>query len=100
MYGELQKLPAPMRYEPEFAPQRPDTGSREFTVEKPEDGVFVIDAPWLERILDGSNVDDWESLQYFQRQLESTGVLENLQALGVQENDTIKIGDYEFDYVF
>lgn len=100
VYGELQKLPAPVRYEPEYVPQKPETGSRTFTAEKLADGVFAIDAPWLERILDGSDMDDWESLQYFQRQLESGGVLEKLQQLGVQENDTIKIGDYEFDYVF
>lgn len=69
-------------------------------MENPEKGVFTIDAPWLERILAGSDVDDWESLQYFQRQLDVNGVLEKLQEMGVEENDTIKIGEYEFDYVF
>ncbi len=68
--------------------------------EKLADGVFAVHAPWLERILAGSNVDDWESLQYFQRQLDTAGVLDKLVELGVQENDTIKIGEYEFDYVF
>ena len=47
-----------------------------------------------------SNVDDYESLQYFQRQLGDSGILNDLVAQGVQEDDTIKIGEYEFDYVY
>ena len=48
----------------------------------------------------GSNVDDYESLQFFQRQLGESGILDALVAKGVQENDTILIGDYQFDYIF
>ena len=59
-----------------------------------------MDAPWLERILEGSDVEDYESLQYFQRQLGESGVLDELVRRGVQEDDTIKIGEFEFDYVF
>ena len=61
---------------------------------------FEVQAPWLERILAGSDMDDYESLQYFQRQLADSGVLEKLLELGVEEDDTIRIGEYEFDYVF
>ena len=43
---------------------------------------------------------DYESLQFFQRQLADHGVLEKLIALGVQEDDTIRIGEFEFDYIF
>ena len=56
--------------------------------------------PWLEYILAGSNVDDYESLQYFQRQLDESGILDALVQKGVQENDTILIGEYQFDYIF
>ena len=59
-----------------------------------------MDAPWLERILEGSNVEDYESLQYFQTQLADFGVLDKLVELGVQEGDTVRIGEYEFDYLF
>ena len=45
-------------------------------------------------------MDDYESLQYFQRQLGDSGILNDLVAQGVQEDDTIKIGEYEFDYIF
>ncbi len=100
VYTELQKLPPPAQYQPNYVKAEAVVLPRSFTVRKEEEGVFSIQAQWLERILDGSDMDDFESLQYFQRQLEQEGVLEKLLALGVQENDTIRIGDYEFDYVF
>lgn len=100
VYTQLQKLPPVAVFLPDYIPPEPKGTPRSFTVEKQTEGVYRVEAQWLERILDGSNVDDWESLMYFQRQLESGGVLDELKKQGVQENDTIKIGDYEFDYVF
>ena len=71
-----------------------------FTVARTGAHEFSVDAPWLERILAGTNVDDYESLQYFQTQLGDSGLLDELVRQGVEENDTIKIGEYEFDYVY
>ena len=59
-----------------------------------------MEAPWLERILEGSDVEDYESLQYFQRALADNGVLDELIRQGVEEDDTICIGEFQFDYVF
>ena len=101
VYERLQKLPPVAVYKPEFV--RPDPHAedpRAFTVTHADDGAWEIDAPWLERILEGSNIEDYESLQYFQRQLADAGVLEKLVDLGVKEDDTIRIGPFEFDYVF
>lgn len=102
IYGELQKLPLPQTFEPEYnldAVQAREL-TRAFTVQKDEDGSYSVQAQWLERILEGSDMDDYESLQYFQRQLDSGGVLAELQKLGVQEGDTVHVGDFEFEYVF
>ena len=87
-------------FEAEYVPQAVPVGERTYTIEKTGEHEFSIDAPWLERILAGSDVDDYESLQYFQRQLGDSGILNDLVAQGVQEDDTIKIGEYEFDYIF
>ena len=57
-------------------------------------------APWRVRSLEVSDVEYYESLQYFQRQLADAGVLQKLIELGVEENDTICIGEFQFDYVF
>ena len=43
--------------------------------------------------------EDYESLQYMQRVLRSSGVLDKLEEMGVQEGDTVSILGFEFDYV-
>ena len=101
VYNRLQDLPPIKVYEPEY--KRPDKSAlptRPFTVTRTGEHEFTVDAPWLERILAGTNVEDYESLQYFQTQLGDSGILDKLVAEGVEEDDTIKIGEYEFDYLY
>ena len=101
VYSRLKDLPPVKVYEAEY--KRPDKNAqptRPFTVERTGDHEFTVDAPWLERILAGTNVEDYESLQYFQTQLGDSGILDELVAQGVEEEDTIKIGEYEFDYLY
>lgn len=101
VYNRLKELPPVRVFEPEYV--RPDKSAqptRPFTVQRTGDHEFTVDAPWLERILAGTNVEDYESLQYFQTQLGDSGILDELVRLGVEEDDTIKIGEYEFDYVY
>ncbi len=62
--------------------------------------MWSIDAPWLEYILAGSNVDDYESLQYFRASAGRERHPDRTGGKGVQENDTILIGEYQFDYIF
>ena len=96
----LDKLPPVKRYEPEPAPEpaQPEGGARAFEI-KVENGVYEIVAPWVERILRDVNPDDYESLQYFQRALASSGIIAALKAAGVQDGDTVRAGGMEFDYV-
>ncbi len=101
VYNKLKELPPTKVYEPEYV--KPDPAlqdARAFEITKEADNYFRIDAPFLVRILEGADVDDYESLQYFQRQLSECGIIEKLIEMGVQENDTICIDDFEFDYVF
>ena len=94
------EAPAVPVFAPEYRKPEAKAGGREFTIKRMEAHVWSVDAPWLEYILAGSNVDDYESLQYFQRQLGESGILDALVQKGVQENDTILIGEYQFDYIF
>ncbi len=100
VFSKLQQLPPVKMYEPEFVKLNTDLQPGEFKITKEDEHVFRIDAPFLVRILEGADVDDYESLQYFQLRLADSGVIEKLVEMGVQENDTIKIDDFEFDYVF
>jgi GTP-binding protein len=45
------------------------------------------------------NFDDYESLNYFQRVLQDSGLFEMLEARGGQDGDTVSIYEFEFDYV-
>ena len=98
--AELQKLPPVRRYEPEAAPAidylKPD--KRAFTL-KVEQGVYIVEAPWLLKVLEGVDPDDYESLQYFQRVLQSSGIIDALKTAGVRDGDTVSVYDIEFEYL-
>ena len=100
VYNRLKDIPPVPVFAPEYKKPEPKANDRAFEIQRMEAHVWSIDAPWLEYILAGSNVDDYESLQYFQRQLDESGILTELVEKGVQENDTILIGEYQFDYIF
>ena len=71
---------------------------REFTLTV-EDGVYIIEARWLLKIMETINPDEYDSLQYFQRVLRSSGILDALEEAGIQPGDTVSIYDFEFDYI-
>ncbi len=64
-----------------------------------QDGVYIVEADWLYRILCKTDLDDYESLQYFQRVIQERGVIDALIKKGITEGDTVSIYDLEFDYV-
>lgn len=98
--AELHKLPPIKVYEPEPEPIEDYTEpkNREFSL-RVEQGVYIIEAPWLLKILDDVNPDDYESLQYFQRVLQSSGIIDALVKAGVTDGDTVSVYDIEFEYV-
>ena len=96
----VQKLPPIKRYEPEARPEPEleETDARAFTIHMDGD-KYVIEAEWLLKILETVDPDDYESLQYFQRVLQSSGIIDKLEQMGVAEGDTVCVYDIEFDYV-
>ena len=64
-----------------------------------QDGVYFVKAPWLLKIMNTIDFDETESLQYFQRVLIQTGVIDALRDAGCQEGDTVDLYDLEFDFV-
>ena len=99
--AELAKLPPIVRYEPEPITEEERlkaTRRNQFTVEV-VDGVYVVKADWLANALTGVNMEDYESLQYFQRVLIQSGIIKKLEDMGINEGDTVSILDFEFEYV-
>ncbi len=64
-----------------------------------EDGVYFVEADWLYDILRVVNMDDYSSLQYFQRVLQTSGIIDKLEQMGINEGDTVAIFDFEFEYM-
>ncbi len=98
--AKLAALPAIKKYEKEEIPAEffEKNKSGKFTVTV-EDDVYFVEADWLLKILQRTDLDDYESLQYFQRVLHSSGIIDALVEKGIQEGDTVSIYDLEFDYV-
>ena len=98
--AKLASLPAIKKYEKEEIPAEffEKNKSGKFTVTV-EDDVYFVEADWLLKILQRTDLDDYESLQYFQRVLHSSGIIDALVEKGIQEGDTVSIYDLEFDYV-
>ena len=100
IWNKLQTLPPIKRYETEAIPvemfeKAQDKG---FTITV-RDNVYFVEAEWLLKILQRCDLDDYESLQYFQRILVSSGIIDALHERGIQEGDTVSIYDLEFDFV-
>ncbi len=64
-----------------------------------ENGVYYVEADWLWDVLRSCNMDDYSSLQYFQRVLRSSGIIDKLEQMGIKEGDTVNIFDFEFDFI-
>lgn len=96
----LSTLPPVKRFESEEIPVEfiAKQSNNGFTVTV-EDGVYIVEADWLYRILCKTDLDDYESLQYFQRVLQQRGIIDALIEKGICEGDTVSIYDLEFDYV-
>jgi len=70
----------------------------QFTIKK-ENGIFIVDGPGVQKIMRRVNLEDNESLYYFQRCLDELGVNKALKEAGVKDGDTVKVVDYELDWI-
>ena len=69
----------------------------EFTITK-EDGIWVVDGPGVQRIMRKVNLEDNESMHYFQKCLDDLGVNNALKEAGVKEGDTVRVVDWELEW--
>ncbi len=98
--AKLATLPPIKQYEAEEIPlevleKKKDRGFK-VTV---EDDMYFVEAEWLIPILNQIDLDDYESLQYLQRVLNSSGINQELINRGIEDGDTVVLYDIEFEYV-
>ena len=71
---------------------------RDINIDVDEDGVFVLTGKQLRKIFDSTNFNDTGSLRYLYKYIESKGVFDQLIEEGLEDGDTVKVFDYEFEY--
>jgi GTP-binding protein len=100
VYERVKNLPEPVLFSPDQNITIYRTEEREQFTVNIDNGVYVVDGPWISKLLRGINFNDSESLRYFQRSIRQKGVIEALVEKGIKEGDTVRIGkDMEFEYI-
>ena len=101
IFHKLEQLPPIKRFEVNYVPVMPekDEDKWKFEINVDEDGVYVVEADWLVKVLGMVNLEDEESLGYFQRVLRQSGIIDRLEEMGINEGDTVSILNFEFDYI-
>ena len=95
----LSTLPPVTVYEPEYVP-RPATvdTSAPLDIQRADDGTWLIDGPWLQRLMGNVNFSDYESRMWFDKQLRDAGLFQQLEDMGIQDGDIVSLYDWEFEY--
>ena len=99
--AELAKLPPIKKYEAEPKPLEDLTikKKRDFTIRVCDGVYFVENCEGIMEIMNTIDPDDYESLQYFERVLRSSGIITALENAGIKQGDTVSVYDIEFEFV-
>ncbi len=71
---------------------------REVYTSRADDGAYVLEGQQLKKIFDSTNFNDMGSLRYLYKYIEKSGAIDKFLEMGLEEGDTIRIGDFEFEY--
>ena len=95
----LAELPDTVVFEADYVPEKTvEKKDHDFTVQK-IDGEFCVEGEFIRKIMAGINFSDGESIAYFEMILRNNGVMEELEEMGIQEGDTVRIYEFGFEYV-
>jgi GTP-binding protein len=82
----------------DFEKDQEDPDYREIYASK-KGNEYILEGKQLRKIFNSTNFNDFGSLRYLYKYIEKNGGIEQLKELGLQEGDTIKVFDFEFEYV-
>ena len=88
-------------FEQEFFPEDAlMTENLPYTITRDEEdsSIFIVEGPKIEKMLGYTNLDSEKGFAFFQRFLKEGGILEELEAAGIQEGDTVRMYGFDFDY--
>ena len=62
------------------------------------DDTWVVEAPWLQRLMANVNFGDYESRNWFDQKLRQSGLFDKLESMGIKDGDIVSLYDLEFEY--
>ena len=88
----------PIIYEQEFFPELHFLNNDAYTITRADDGAFELEGPKIEKMLGYTNIDSEKGFLFFQRFLKEQGILKELEKMGIEDGDTVRMYGMEFDY--
>ena len=97
---QLNKLDTPdVIFEQEFFPEDELIYiDLPYTIELDKEGAYVISGPKIDKMLGYTNLDSERGFAFFQKFLKDSGIINQLEEMGIEEGDTVRIYDLQFDY--
>ena len=97
---QLNKLDTPdVIFEQEFFPENELIyEDLPYTIELDKEGAYVIEGPKIDKMLGYTNIDSERGFAFFQKFLKDSGIIDQLEEMGIEEGDTVRIYDLQFDY--
>jgi GTP-binding protein len=102
----LEELPPLTVYESEVSAEeqairsaKGGAANKETLISRADNGTFIVEGEWLYNLVGQTNFEDYESLNFFQRVLQKSGVFDMLEERGCRDGDSVSIYDFEFDFV-
>lgn len=89
----------PIVFAKEFFPESLEVSTEPYFVEyDEEEDVYVVEGPRIEKMLGYTNIDSEKGFEFFQKFLKTNGILDELEALGIKDGDTVRMYGLQFDY--
>ena len=95
---KLQSLPPVIVYEPEYVKPLAEAGDAQDLRIQRQGDFWIIEGKWIAQLINDINFADFESRNYFDRQLRKSGLFDRLEEMGIEDGDTVSIYDFQFDY--
>ena len=98
----LDQMPSETKvYEQEYFPEEHMPGNNlpyEVWKDKSDAHLFHVEGPKVEKMLGYTNLESEKGFRFFQNFLKDTGILRDLEKLGIEDGDTVKLYELQFEY--
>ena len=85
-------------YEQEFDPALRFFKEEPYTITRDEDDAYVVEGPKIDKMLGYTNIESEKGFLFFQNFLKEQGILAELEEMGIEDGDTVRMYGHEFDY--